>query len=73
MKEVQAKASWTFTIWRPPIVAGLAYNSPLNVMAAIGAHPASRFGPPGTVSGPQGYTVFSVRLVRGAHARALAS
>eukprot|EP01045_Picozoa_sp_COSAG04_P040178 COSAG04_NODE_11615_length_698_cov_1.799666_3_plen_91_part_00 len=26
------------TIWRPPIVCGFAANSPLNVMACIGAH-----------------------------------
>ena len=41
MLEVQGKgAPWTYTIWRPPIVCGFAYNSPLNVMAAIGAHAA---------------------------------
>ena len=41
MLEVQSKgAPWTYTIWRPPIVCGFAYNSPLNVMAAIGAHAA---------------------------------
>lgn len=30
--------SFTYTIWRPPVIIGYAYGSPLNVLAALGAY-----------------------------------
>ncbi|MBW2230244.1 MAG: NAD-dependent epimerase/dehydratase family protein [Deltaproteobacteria bacterium] len=40
LRERQSKASWSFTIWRPPIVYGHGIGSPMNLMAVIGVHGA---------------------------------
>merc|ERR550514_2193498 len=42
MKQVQKTQDvrWSWTVWRPPIVCGLASGKPLNVMVVLGVHAA---------------------------------
>ena len=40
LRECQAHAAWTFTVLRPQLVFGYAIGSPMNIVAAIGAHAA---------------------------------
>jgi nucleoside-diphosphate-sugar epimerase len=42
LREHRARASWSFTIWRPPIVFGHALGAPMNPLAAIGSYAAIR-------------------------------
>ena len=40
LRDAQRDASWTFTIWRPQVVYGESFGSPMNLIPAIGAYAA---------------------------------
>ena len=40
VRDAQRDASWTFTIWRPQVVYGESFGSPMNLIPAIGAYAA---------------------------------
>ena len=78
LKQQRANASWSLTLWRPPLIIGHAFGAPMNVLAAIGLYGAlcadsndaedRGFGWPGGVCGP--IDVVDARLL--AHAFAWA-
>ena len=37
LKSQQSAATWTYTIWRPPVILGHAVGAPMNLIAVIGA------------------------------------
>jgi nucleoside-diphosphate-sugar epimerase len=40
LRDVQRGAAWTFTIWRPQVVYGESFASPMNLIPAIGTYAA---------------------------------
>jgi nucleoside-diphosphate-sugar epimerase len=40
LRDRQRGASWTFTIWRPQVVYGESFGSPMNLIPAIGTYAA---------------------------------
>lgn len=36
LKTQRKNASWSLTVWRPPLIVGHAFGAPMNVLAAIG-------------------------------------
>ena len=40
LRDTQRDAAWTFTIWRPQVVYGESFGSPMNLIPAIGAYAA---------------------------------
>jgi nucleoside-diphosphate-sugar epimerase len=40
LRDAQRSAQWTFTIWRPQVVYGESFASPMNLIPAIGAYGA---------------------------------
>ena len=79
LKQQRANASWSLTIWRPPLIIGHAFGAPMNVLAAIGLYGAlcaassdaknRGFGWPGGVCGP--IDVVDARLLARAFAWAV--
>jgi len=79
LKQQRANASWSLTVWRPPLIIGHAYGAPMNVLAAIGLYGAlcaassdaksKGFGWPGGVCGP--IDVVDARLLARAFAWAV--
>jgi nucleoside-diphosphate-sugar epimerase len=42
LRGAQRDASWSFTIWRPQVVYGESFGSPMNLIPAIGAYAATQ-------------------------------